>query len=93
MPLSTKSQDSTISRCVWGAIMCVVVGGIATVAVPQAVGYLSLALEPNEGALLAVIEPLLVILQWSLFPLGASLIGASVVIHWLRKHAKRVPSA
>lgn len=83
-PGSQKSRmDPTARRCVGWAVACLVIGSLVVAIFPPVLMWLATSAGQPGQVLLTVVEPVVAILRWSLFPLGAALIGAAVVIQWL----------
>ena len=88
---SGKGLDRIAKKCVGWSIVCFLAGSIMLVAHPLIFDSMDVPAQPGGNAVMAAGQLLVTALQWSLFPTGAALIGASVVIQWFRNNLAVMP--
>ena len=72
----------TARKCVRWATGLFVVGAVLIVFGPHLFAAIA-GRVPNEGAVLGAVDVTVTLVRWTLMPLGASLVGAAVVIQTL----------
>lgn len=84
--MQEKELDPISKKCIGWAISCFVVGALILVSYPWLFDSMDLTSSPGGNAVMTLGQLLSTALQWSLFPTGSALIGAAVVIQWLKGH-------
>lgn len=80
-------MNKTARKCIWSAAGCFAAAALFMVLYPAVFRALGFDRPPENTFAVETAQVLATMIQWSLFPTGAALIGAAVVINWLTSNA------
>lgn len=73
----------TARRCVIWAVVLLVAGAVLHTTIPDLYAALVDAAGPNAEIGMRAVDVVLTLVRWALFPMGAALVGAAVVVQAL----------
>lgn len=84
-----EGMHPTARRCIGWAVALITAGAVLLVFVPQIYVAIANLAGANAEAGVALVDVVLTIVRWTMIPVGASLIGAAVVIQTLAPQEDR----